>query len=106
MAGGSRTVQLRIGGQTYRVVTTASDEELQRLTAMVEAKLPPTRPISPQAMLLAALALAHDLEEERGRNAQQLDRARSAFGRMLQRVDAALGALDQGRGPDGGEGNR
>ena len=29
MAG--RTVQLRVGGQTYRVVTSASDEELQRL---------------------------------------------------------------------------
>jgi cell division protein ZapA len=96
MAG--RTVQLRVGGQSYRVVTSASDDELQRLAAVVDAKLsavvPPGRPVSPQAMLLAAMALAHDLEEERARGAASAARARSAFGRMLERVDAALGPED------------
>jgi cell division protein ZapA len=90
-----RTVQLRVGGQTYRVVTTASEEELQRLAAVVDQKLaavvPPGRAITPQAMLLAAMALAHDLEEERARAAAVTARARAAFGRMLERVDAALG---------------
>jgi cell division protein ZapA len=93
MAG--RTVQLRIGGQTYRVVTTASDEELQRLASVVDQKIatvvPPGRAVTPQAMLLAAMALAHDLEEERARSAALAERARGAFGRMLERVDAALG---------------
>ena len=89
-----RTVQLRVGGQNYRVVTSASDEELQRLAAVVDQKLAamagPGRAISPQAMLLAAMALAHDLEEERARSAQVTGRAREAFGRILARVDDAL----------------
>jgi cell division protein ZapA len=92
MAG--RPVQLRVGGQTYRVVTSASDEELQRLAAVVDQKLaslvPPGRPVTPQAILLAALALAHDLEAERDRSAAITARARGAFGRLLERVDAAL----------------
>lgn len=90
-------VPLRIGGQTYRVVTSASDEELKRLAAMVDQKLaavvPPGRPITPQAMLLAAMALAHDLEEERERSAVFRDRAREALGRLLRRVEDALGTV-------------
>lgn len=91
----SRTVPLRIAGQTYRVVTSASDDELQRLAAVVDAKLSlvvsPGRAVTPQHMLLAAMALANDLEEERARGAAVQERARGAFGRMLEKVDAALG---------------
>lgn len=98
MAG--RTVQLRVGGQTYRVVTSASEEELQRLAAMVDQKIaavsPPGRTVSPQTMLLAAMALAHDLEEERERSAALAERTRGAFGRMLERVDTALGQMGDG----------
>lgn len=98
MAG--RTVQLRVGGQTYRVVSSASDDELRRLAAVVDEKLalvsPPGRAITPQAMLLAAMALAHDLEQERARAEQISARARGAFGRILQRVDAALEPLADG----------
>jgi cell division protein ZapA len=93
MAG--RTVHLRIGGQTYRVMTSASDEELQKLAAVVDQKIaavvPPGRMVTPQAMLLAAMALAHDLEVERGRSAEIKAKARGAFSRMIERVDAALG---------------
>ncbi len=93
MAG--RTVHLRIGGQTYRVVTSASDEELQKLVAVVDKKIaavvPPGRTVTPQAMLLAAMALAHDLEIERTRSASITAKARSAFARMIERVDAVLG---------------
>jgi len=89
-----RTVQLRVGGQNYRVVTSATDEELQRLAAVVDQKLAtlagPGRTVTPQSMLLAAMALANDLEEERARSAQVTGRAREAFGRILARVDAAL----------------
>jgi cell division protein ZapA len=98
MAG--RTVQLRVGGQTYRVVTSASDDELQRLAAVVDAKLatvvPAGRAVTPQAMLLAAMALAHELEEERSRSAAVATKARGAFGRLLQRVDAAIEATAEG----------
>lgn len=89
-------VPLRVGGQTYRVVTSASEEELTRLAAVVDRKLatvvPPGRPITPQAMLLAAMALANDLEEERNRNKALAEKAQSAFGRILHRVDTALDA--------------
>lgn len=103
MAG--RTVHLRVGGQTYRVVTSASDDELQRLAAMVDQKIaavvPPGRAVTPQAMLLAAMALAHDLEEERARSSALAERTRGAFGRMLERVDNALGQMS----PDGSSGS-
>jgi len=103
MAG--RTVQLRVGGQTYRVVTSASDEEIQRLAAVVDQKLsavvPPGRTITPHAMLLAAMALAHELEMERSKSATITARARGAFGRMIERVDAALG--QDTPTPSGGE---
>ncbi len=94
-------VPLRVGGQTYRVVTSASEEELQRLAAIVDRKLatvvPPGRTITPQAMLLAAMALANDLEEERTRNKALAEKAQSAFGRILQRVDTALDARPAAR---------
>jgi cell division protein ZapA len=103
---GRRTVQLRVGGQTYRVVTSASDDEIQRLASAVDEKLalvvPPGRMVNPQAMLLAAMALANDLEEERARSAALTDQYKTAFGRILQRVDAALAG---GEEPDAnGEG--
>jgi cell division protein ZapA len=92
MAG--RAVQLRVGGQTYRVVTSASEEELRRLAAIVDEKLatvvPPGRPMTPQAMLLAAIALAHEVEAERARADTVTLRAKDAFGRILRRVDSAL----------------
>ncbi|MFO0756032.1 MAG: cell division protein ZapA [Byssovorax sp.] len=101
MAG--RTVQLRIGGQTYRVVTTASDDELTRLAAVVDKKLatvvPAGRPVTPQAMLLAAMALAHDLEEERAKTQAVARRAHTAFGTILERVDGVL-APRGGAAPD------
>src|SRR3954462_15876221 len=96
MAG--RTVHLRVGGQTYRVTTSSTDEELQRLATMVDQKLatvvPAGRAVTPRAMQLAAMALAYELEEERARTVTLAARARGAFGRMLDRVDAAHAAPD------------
>src|ERR1700721_553602 len=64
-----RTVVVTVGAREYKVVSSASEEELMRLAQTVSAKLaevaPQGRPEPPQALLLAALALAHDLEEER-----------------------------------------
>jgi cell division protein ZapA len=88
-----RTVQLRLEGQTYRVVTTAGDVELKRFVSMIEEKLsamPRGKAMHPQALLLATLALAHDLEEERAR-AQRIEaRAKETLARLLERIDAAL----------------
>jgi cell division protein ZapA len=95
----SEPVELRVGGQTYRVVASASDDELRRLAAIVDARLraitPPGRPVAPQALLLAALALAHDLEEEKARNQTLATRSREMLGSILTRLDAAIGSASE-----------
>jgi cell division protein ZapA len=89
-----RTVQLRVAGQTYRVVTTATDAELKRFVSLIEEKLgavtPRGRALHPQALLLTTLALAHDLEEERARSQRIEARARETLTRLVERIDAAL----------------
>jgi len=89
-----RTVQLRVGGQSYRVVTTAADADLKRFVATIEERLalvtPRGRAVTPQSMLLAALALVHDLEEARARVVKVEQRARDALSNLLERIDAAL----------------
>jgi cell division protein ZapA len=89
-----RTVDLRIGGQSYRVVSSAAEGDLQRLAASVDAKitemLPPGRPVPPQALVLAAIALAHDLESERSKRQALERRSRDMLRRVLVRVEDAL----------------
>jgi cell division protein ZapA len=88
-------VELRVGGQTYRVVASAEEQELLRLAQIVDAKLrdltPPGRAISSQAMLLAALSLAHELEEERARRRDVERRSKEMLKHVLTRIDEALG---------------
>jgi cell division protein ZapA len=94
-----RTVQLRVAGQTYRVVTTATDGDLKRFLSVIEDKLgevnPRGRPMHPQSLLLATLALAHDLEEEKARAQRIEKRARETLSRLLERIDAALEEGDE-----------
>lgn len=93
-------MQLRLAGQTYRVVTTASDNELKRFATMIEDKLsalPRGKALHPQALLLATLALAHDLEEERARAQRIEERAKETLARLVERIDAAL---DEGGGDE------
>ncbi|HEX8792635.1 MAG TPA: cell division protein ZapA [Polyangiaceae bacterium] len=88
-----RTVELRIGGQAYRVVTSSPQDELQRLADLVESKLAEVGPkgrAQPQALLLAALALAHEVESERGRRETLERRTRDLLRRVLVRIDDAL----------------
>jgi cell division protein ZapA len=89
-------VELRVGGQTYRVVASAEEGELRRLAGIVDTKLreltAPGRQISPQALLLAAIALAHDLEEERDRRERTETRWREKLRSVLERIDSALDA--------------
>jgi cell division protein ZapA len=93
-----RTVDLRIGGQSYRVVSSAAEGELQRLAASVDAKisemLPPGRPVPPQALVLAAMALAHDLEAEKAKRQTLERRSRDMLRRVLVRVEDALEATE------------
>jgi cell division protein ZapA len=92
----SSPVELRVGGQTYRVVASADESELQRLAALVDERLraltAPGRAVSPQSMVLAAISLAHDLEEERRRRQRTEQRHREMLTSILARIDAAFDA--------------
>lgn len=87
-------VQLKVAGQTYKVVSSADDDELQRLAAVVDGRVselsPKGRVVPPQAVLLAAIALAHDLEEERAKREALERKTRDLLRRILMRVDDAL----------------
>ena len=96
--GERRTVQLRVAGQSYKVVSSASERELQRLAATVDAKIAemsPGRTAPPaQALLLAAMALAHDLDVERTQRVALERKTRDLLGRALGRIDEALARRD------------
>ena len=92
-----RTIELRIAGQNYRLVSSAPAEELQRLAEIVESKLTELGPrgrAQPQALLLAAMALAHDVESERSHRESLERRTRDVLRRVLVRIDDALEPLE------------
>ncbi|MDB4943787.1 MAG: hypothetical protein JWP97_3321 [Labilithrix sp.] len=90
----SRPVQLRIGGQSYRVVSSADETELRRLADAVSAKVdeltPQGKSATAQSVLLAAMALAHDLEQERARREAVERRAKDMLRQVLVRIDDVL----------------
>jgi cell division protein ZapA len=92
-----RPVELRVAGRSYRVVTTAAPEELKRLAEVVDAKIaevsPRGRSDAGHAVLLAAIALAHDLEAEQTRRESLEGRTRALLQRVLGRIDSALEPL-------------
>jgi cell division protein ZapA len=98
-----RTVELRVAGQTYRVVSSVSEEELRRLAGVVGSKLVEIvgkgRGSPPQAMLLAAMALAHEVEAQRERQTRLERRTRDLLRRVLSRVDAALEPFEAADSP-------
>jgi cell division protein ZapA len=55
------------------------------------ARLAPGRQISQQTMLLAAMELAHDLEEAHRARRRLEDRHRTALKAVLGRIDSVLG---------------
>jgi cell division protein ZapA len=95
----ARPVELRVGGQSYRVVSSASAEDLERLATVVDEKLtslvPPGKPLSPQSLLLVAMALAHDVEVERAKAERVRSHSRSALRTMLGEVEETLALADQ-----------
>jgi cell division protein ZapA len=98
-------VELKVGGQTYRVIASAEETELKRLADLVDARLrsmtAPGRPISPQALLLAAISLAHDLEEEKQKRLQLETRSKEMLRSVLAHIDAAIEASDEKAEPEG-----
>lgn len=87
-------VQLKLAGQTYRVVTSADETDLTRLARVVEEAIfsvtTPGRQPSPQAVVLAAITLAHELEQERSRREQLETRHREMLTQLLTRIDRVL----------------
>ena len=100
-----RTIQLNVAGQKYRVVSSVGEEELHRLAGIVSLKLsevaPPGRAQPQQAMLLAAIALAHEAEAERGRRESLERRTCDLLRRVLERIDDALGPSGETEAADG-----
>ena len=90
----TRPVQLQVGGQCYKVVSSASEDDLQRLADAVSAKVeelsPHGKTAPAQAVLLAAIALAHELEQERARRRDVEQRTRDMLRRVLVRIDDVL----------------
>lgn len=91
---GEAAIELKVAGKTYQVVTSAAEAELKRLARRVEAALegvvPPGRQPSPQALVLAAITLAHELEEERARRIAIEERHERVLRSLLGRVDQLL----------------
>jgi len=87
-------VDLRVGGQTYRVVSSAPAEELERLAERVDdavrAVIPRGRQASDQSFVLAAMRLAHELEEKERELAKLEERYREKLRELLAGVDQAL----------------
>jgi cell division protein ZapA len=93
-----RPVSVRIAGQSYKVVSSANEEDLQRLAETVSARveaLGDGKAAAPQAVLLAAMALAHELEEERARRLFVERRARDMLRRVLGHIDDALDSASE-----------
>ena len=87
-----------MGGQLYRLVASAGEPTLRRYAGVVNERLRDlsgTGPTHPQAMLLVAMALAHDLEQERARNVELRQQAESMLRELLERVNAALDGVDE-----------
>jgi len=104
MADPKHTVAFSIAGKAYRVVTTASSEEIVALGGIVEERLRGLaggRPPTLEMAVLVAMSLAHDAEQHR----QRVDRverdAKRVMLRVLERVDVALAAEED---DDPGEG--
>lgn len=93
-----RPISLRVAGQSYKVMSSSSEEELQRLAGTVNAKVEelvaPGKAANGQAVLLAAIALAHELEQERARRQEVERRAKAMLHRVLGRLDDALDSAE------------
>jgi cell division protein ZapA len=95
-------VDLHVGGQTYRVVASTDEAALRRYACVVDDKLRELtgdHGIHPKALLLAAISLAHELEQERERREQLERRSREMLQSFLVRIDAALDAVDENGDP-------
>jgi cell division protein ZapA (FtsZ GTPase activity inhibitor) len=99
-----RPLSITIGGASYKVHTSASAEDLERLAALVDARLrellPKGRSVKPEMFLLVALSFANDAEEERTKRKRTERETRDLLRRVMARIDLAL---EEEEGPDDAE---
>ncbi len=88
----SEAVEVEVAGKRYRLVSSSPASELRALAEVVDktAKRFARGVGEPQAMLLTAMALAHELGEERAARRATEARAREALSQLVARIDAAL----------------
>lgn len=98
----NRTATVTVGGHTYRVHSSATEEELARLAALIDERLM-TLPLhqrgDPKSLVLVALGLAHDLEHERQLRATERRQLDTRVRTLISRVDEALGHVDANGDP-------
>lgn len=90
--------ELRIGGTTYRVQSSADETDLSRLAALVDARiseLPNVQRHDTRSLVLVALALAHDLELEQRAHQSLRERVASRLTDLVGRIDDALDHCDE-----------
>ncbi len=87
-------VEVQVGGYRYRVVSSAQPEEVRQLADVVDSRVrdlsPTGNAVDPQAILLAAIALAHEAETEREKRIAAEKRYKSQLARMLDRIEQIL----------------
>lgn len=93
-----RTVTLEIAGATYRMTSDAEEGHLERLAAMINARIDAlgggaARAASPaQLLAVVALGLADELVEAEESRARLEDRTRAVLREAVARIDARLDA--------------
>jgi cell division protein ZapA len=87
--------EVRIGGKAYRLVTSAEPDALDRLAKLVDEKLKAIDSRHPDAILLAALALANDVEALSSQKRALSSKSRAMLESLLARVDGALDHIDE-----------
>jgi cell division protein ZapA len=96
-------VEVHVGGQLYRLVASSGEQTIQRYAGVVNDRLRELtgseRSSHPQAMLLVAMALAHDLEQERAQRASERRNTEAQLRQLLGRVNEALDGVDENGDP-------
>jgi cell division protein ZapA (FtsZ GTPase activity inhibitor) len=97
-------VEVQVGGYRYRVVSSAQPDEVRQLADVVDSKVrdlsPTGNAIDPQAILLAAISLAHEAETEREKRVTAEKRYKSQLAKMLDRIDNILEETQELPPPD------
>lgn len=92
-------VDVHVGNKSYRLVASTDRETLQRLAGRVDSKLKSVGSRHPDALVLAAIALAHDVERLEAENRRHVARSREMLKSLLARVDDALEFVDENGDP-------